>query len=126
MDSESNDQPTPDEFGIQRYAELCRGTFRRIFNLVNRDETVLDRLPLLFEQPVDEKPILTLSDLRDEFEQFRVWSNNIGVFASDHGSLDYRLREAGEVKNGIVALLNSLHSDLVDGITIVDSSFEFS
>ncbi|KAF2996328.1 hypothetical protein E8E14_002745 [Neopestalotiopsis sp. 37M] len=36
--------------------------------------------------------------LEDAFSRFRLWISNIGVFADNHSSLDYRVREADEVK----------------------------
>jgi hypothetical protein len=73
---------------------------------------VRERIALLFRQPPGQNPILTLSDVRDDFEQFRVWTKNLGVFSTDNSSLDYRLREATEVRNGIASLLRSLEFDL--------------
>lgn len=39
------------------------------------------------------------SGLDDKFSRFRLWISSIGVFARDHLSLDYRVREADEVKD---------------------------
>ena len=104
------------EYDIQQKAELCHAGFVNIIAAVQRDKTVIERIPSLFVQTPGEKPILTAFDLRDEFDQFRIWAENIGVFASDHESLDYRLREASDVKEGIVSLLQSLRTDLEEGI----------
>ncbi|KIW90852.1 uncharacterized protein Z519_08635 [Cladophialophora bantiana CBS 173.52] len=73
---------------IRYSAEPCRRGFGQILVAVYTDEAVAGRMPLLFKQPPETKPILTIADLRDEFEQFRMWASNIGVFASDHASLD--------------------------------------
>lgn len=103
------------EQDIQHSADICRTRFIEILALVNQDEAVIRRTPLLFEQPPGTRPILTILDLRDEFEQFRIWTNNLGVFASDHACLDYRLRDALDVKEGVVSLLKSLFADLAEG-----------
>ena len=99
---------------ISDLAASCRASFRE---LIQRDSkqakaSIHQRLPLLFHQRRGQKPVLTLSDLRDDFEQFRVWAKNLGVFATDNSSLDYRLREAGEVRSGIISLLGSMQTDL--------------
>lgn len=69
------------------------------------------RLLVLFRQRPDRKPILTLSDVRDDFEQFRVWAKHLGVFATDNSSLDYRLRDAAEIRRGIASLLRTISID---------------
>ena len=99
---------------VSGIATNCRILFRTVVQKESSQASaaIRQRLPLLFRQPNSDKPILTLSDLRDDFEQFRVWANNLGVFATDNSSLDYRLREATEIRNGIVALLKSLETDL--------------
>jgi hypothetical protein len=101
---------------IWHNAERCRASFVDILTTVSRDEAVLRRIPLLLKQPLKSRPILTILDLRDEFEQFRLWADNIGVFAADHGSLDYRLREAFDVRHGLVSFLQSLYEDLLEGM----------
>lgn len=103
------------EIEIRQQASQARQLFVDTLESTCRHEAIIDRIPTLFEQPPGEKPFLTLSDLCDEFEQFRIWARNIGVFASDNASLDYRLREASEVKDGVVALLRSLLTHLREG-----------
>jgi hypothetical protein len=48
-------------------------------------------------------------DLADQFEQFRIWCRNIGVFAKPDASLDARLRQSPSTKSTI--------ADLLDGMT---------
>lgn len=99
------------EYDIQQTAELCRIDFVDILAAVDRDKIMIERIPSLYVQAPGAKPVVTVSDLPDEFEQFRIWVENIGVFASDQESLDYRLRDALDVKEGIVSLLQSLRTD---------------
>lgn len=103
------------EYEIQEEAELCRVGFAESLATFHKDKIIIERLPSLFVQTPGAKPILTPSDFRDEFEQFCIWAENVGVFASDHESLDYGLREASDVKEGIVSLLQSLRTDLEEG-----------
>lgn len=56
----------------------------------------------------------TISDLEDDFEQFRVWTRNLGVFAKDEASLDSRLREAPEVQATIANILERIRTNLYD------------
>jgi len=37
-------------------------------------------------------------DFKSDFEQFRVWAKNPGVFAPDTASVDYRLKDARDVR----------------------------
>lgn len=78
----------------------------------HKSPQILPRVLLLFRPLSRRTPNLTLSDLRDGFEQFRVWTKNIGVFATDNLSLDFRLKDAPDVKDGIVSLLHSMLLDL--------------
>ena len=55
----------------------------------------------------------TVSDLEDEFEQFRVWVRNVGACAADHASLDFRLRDADAIRTTILTILNGLHTSLL-------------
>jgi hypothetical protein len=54
--------------------------------------------------------------LKDELGRFRIWVENAGAHRSGRVSLDYRLREAPEVKEVVLELMNNLHSDLQDGM----------
>jgi len=78
------------------------------------NKTLQLRISVLFRQNVGQKSVLTLPDLSDDFEQFRVWARNIGVFATDNSSLDYRLREAADARDGVVSLLETLNNDLIE------------
>lgn len=115
MDEAPDYQDVGGDREIRQQASQTRQPFLDILEITCKDEATIDRIRTLFRQHPEEQPVLTLSDLRDEFEQFRMWARNIGVFASDNASLDYRLREAFEVKHGVLALLQSLLTHLRDG-----------
>ena len=110
------------EHAVRHYALECRKGFEKILTAAVRDRKVVDRLPQLFTQARGQKPILTLADLRDELEHFQVWAQNIGTFASDHASLDYRVRDAPEVKYSIVALLRTLFLSLDQSKSVINQT----
>ncbi|KAF8244014.1 hypothetical protein K440DRAFT_610832 [Wilcoxina mikolae CBS 423.85] len=60
-----------------------------------------------------------LKPLEDEFGRFRVWGENSGSHRKGRASLDHRLREASNVKQTVLELLEDLDSDLNEAITIV-------
>ncbi|KAF1985819.1 hypothetical protein K402DRAFT_464139 [Aulographum hederae CBS 113979] len=46
--------------------------------------------------------------VEDQYGRFSIWISNIGVFAPGHASMDYRLREAADIKDLVVRLLDTL------------------
>ena len=75
-------------------------------------ETLRGKIEDDHEARGDTRFLSLAEDLEDEFEKFRVWARNIGVFANYKASLDYRLREAESVKIMILKLLRGLAKDL--------------
>ena len=55
------------------------------------------------------------SQLDSQCGRFRIWAENIGVFASNHASLDYRLWHSAQVKDLIVSQLYNLQRHLERG-----------
>jgi hypothetical protein len=113
---------------ICELAIACRSLFTRILQVGAKDkedsghEAVLQqRLLTLFRPRPLKGPALDLSDIFDECEQFSVWTKNLGVFASDNSSLDFRLREASEARDGVTSLLRGLEEDLRECNVIYDS-----
>lgn len=104
---------------ISTAAIRCREVFRNTLNVVQHDFRIKERLPHLFRQAAASRPIYTINDLRDELEQFHLWAENIGVFAADHDSIDYRLREALDVKDSVTTLLDDLSSSLTQRMYIL-------
>ncbi|KAG6368270.1 hypothetical protein INS49_002473 [Diaporthe citri] len=54
-----------------------------------------------------------ISGLIDTFSRFRLWISNIGVFADDQLSLDYRVREVGEIKELFLGQLGIIECRLL-------------
>lgn len=107
LDGENPDQPICD------LASACRLLFNQILRVRQAEAAVVQqRLSILFRSRPLKGQRLSLSDIVDEYEQFSVWSKNLGVFASDNSSLDFRLREASEARDGVVSLLRGLREDL--------------
>jgi hypothetical protein len=102
------------ELSICDLAVLCyKGLETLLETTFEQESPQLHQRVLLLFQPLNcRKSVLTLADIRDGFEQFRVWTRNIGVFATDNLSLDFRLKEATDVKDGILSLLHSMLLDL--------------
>ena len=53
-----------------------------------------------------------------EADRFRLWALNLGLCATGHASLFYRLREADTVRTVIESLLQDFKSMLVEGLLI--------
>jgi hypothetical protein len=51
-------------------------------------------------------------NLHDAHSRFKVWCGNLGVFQWGHASLDWRLREASQVRTQVVDLLEHMADDL--------------
>ena len=51
----------------------------------------------------------------NQLGRFNVWVENAGAHRSGRVSLDYRLREASEIKEMVIELLDNLNCDLQDG-----------
>ncbi|KAK5454989.1 hypothetical protein LTS15_005709 [Exophiala xenobiotica] len=102
------------EPSICKLADSCYESLEKVLEdaLEPGSQQHHQRILLLFRRLTRRKSVFTLSDLRDGFEQFRVWAKNIGVFATDNLSLDFRLKEATDVKAGIISLLDSMLLDL--------------
>ena len=52
------------------------------------------------------------ADWEHEAERFSLWANNLGLHHRRHNSLDYRLREAGALRNLIADFLTDLKTSL--------------
>lgn len=46
--------------------------------------------------------------VEDQCGRFMIWASNIGVFAAGHASMDHRLREAPDIKDLLIRLLEVL------------------
>jgi hypothetical protein len=69
-----------------------------------------------------EGPEAIPTSFRNDIGRFKVWAKNSGAHRKETNSmsLDHRLREASDVKNMVVKLLEDLKAALQDGIVITD------
>lgn len=57
---------------------------------------------------------ITLKNIENELGRFRVWAGNIGAHqVGGRASLDYRLREASDVKSEVVKILEYLKRTVI-------------
>jgi hypothetical protein len=50
-----------------------------------------------------------------EADRFELWAVNLGLFVSGHGSLDYRVRQAENVKSMLQKFMTALNDSLAEG-----------
>ncbi|KAF7504453.1 hypothetical protein GJ744_002190 [Endocarpon pusillum] len=93
-------------------AKECWNAFDEISDLIENSWNAFARISLLASSQLTPGSTFTPADFNDEYEQFRVWTKNLGVLATDQASLDYRLREAEHVKGNLASLLRRLLSHL--------------
>ncbi|SCO85908.1 uncharacterized protein FRV6_10035 [Fusarium oxysporum] len=64
----------------------------------------------------DEAPQrdISLVKLQNELSRFKVWSGNIGAHKKGRSSLDHRLRDASNIRDQVVELLEDLRESLKD------------
>ncbi|KAK8848469.1 hypothetical protein PGQ11_014949 [Apiospora arundinis] len=67
---------------------------------------------------------LVLSKIKNEQDKFKVWSGNIGAHRVGASSLDYRLRDASNLRNEVSSLLEDLLQALADANTILDGEVQ--
>lgn len=53
--------------------------------------------------------------VKDNFDRFKLWSQNIGAHRTGKSSLDYRLRDASNLRKQAVDLVGELTHALEDG-----------
>ena len=58
---------------------------------------------------------ISLPAVQNEFVRLRVWAGNVGAHRSGRVSLDYRLREAGQMRRNVTNLLDDLKNNLQEG-----------
>ncbi|KAF4423164.1 Zinc finger transcription factor ace1 [Fusarium acutatum] len=62
---------------------------------------------------------ISLLKLQNELSRFKVWSGNIGAHKKGRSSLDHRLRDASNIRNQVVELLEDLRESLQDAKDIL-------
>ena len=89
------------EHSIRFWHDKCYETFQRLSEAFeNSDEHWVD---------------LPRPALEDFFGRFNVWAGNIGAGQQGRVSLDFRLREASEIKDHVISTLRFLLQALQDG-----------
>lgn len=58
---------------------------------------------------------ISLLKLQNELSRFKVWSGNIGAHKKGRSSLDHRLRDASNIRDQVLELLEDLRESLKDG-----------
>lgn len=55
-------------------------------------------------------------DIENILVRFRIWAGNVGIFAPDNASVDYRLRHEADIADVLVSMLTSLKGNLEQAI----------
>ena len=66
---------------------------------------------------------ITESFVQDELGRFRVWLGNVAAHRSGRISLDYRLREAANMRDSVLELLTDLGDNIREGRFILHFKF---
>lgn len=53
----------------------------------------------------------SISCLSEAYGRFRLWAGNLGVFQDGHASLDWRLRDTGNMSRSVLRLINDLNDN---------------
>ncbi|KAF2729894.1 hypothetical protein EJ04DRAFT_501555, partial [Polyplosphaeria fusca] len=56
-----------------------------------------------------------------ENERFELWATNLGLFVAGHGSLDYRVRQAENIKEMLQKFLSALISSLTEVLEYIEA-----
>ncbi|KAF3133224.1 hypothetical protein TWF569_010668 [Orbilia oligospora] len=73
-------------------------------------DAIINASALNAEDVASDDPFET--QLAAEANRFGLWAMNLGVFAPDHGSLDYRVRDAETIRGMLETFLISLNTSL--------------
>jgi hypothetical protein len=52
---------------------------------------------------------------RVQFDRVELWAVNLGLFVMGHGSLDYRIRDSGSMRESIYMMIKNLNRSLDEG-----------
>ncbi|KAF4963442.1 hypothetical protein FSARC_8539 [Fusarium sarcochroum] len=67
----------------------------------------------------DDADDVSLLGLKNELSRFKVWSGNIGAHRKGRSSLDHRLRDASNIRDQVIQLLQDLQESLDDAKDIL-------
>lgn len=65
-----------------------------------------------YAQLLEGQSLLPVSTIGDELGRFKIWASNMGALQKDSKSLDYRLREASQIRDLVVKILKDLEFSL--------------
>lgn len=83
---------------IVECAKSCLESFQQCLDDASKADKVISSLV----------PKLSLVRIEDQLARFSLWAANLRVFSTSRDSLDSRLREAPDVKEAIIGLLQAL------------------
>lgn len=68
---------------------------------------------------LDPSDTSTLKLISAEGERFKLWAANLGLLVPGHGSLDYRVREAGGLASTLKSFLLDLNESVEEGTSFL-------
>lgn len=81
----------------------------------NQCITILKQVHGLLDQPsYSYTNDISSSDVRDQLGRFKIWGSNIGAFQprTKRSSLEYRLRDASQIRQQVLRLLDDIQESL--------------
>ncbi|KAF5712408.1 hypothetical protein FMUND_8503 [Fusarium mundagurra] len=100
----------PPTASVSQSARKCFESFQHCLNSASKSD-----------KPNAHWPKLSVVRVEDQLARFQLWTANIRVFSTGRDSLDYRLRDASDVKTPIIGLLQALDFRIKTGSQILDS-----
>ena len=70
---------------------------------------------LLEKEGPDSSSRMHFASITDEIGRYNVWAGNVGAHQHGRSSLDYRLRDASQIREEFVKVLEYLRETLDDG-----------
>lgn len=87
---------------IVELCEDCFKSFSRLYEVLESEEA-------------DNASRMHLASITDEIGRFNIWAGNVGAHQHGRSSLDYRLRDASQIREEFVKVLQYLRETLEDG-----------
>ena len=99
----------PEHEPATTYSEQPQGISAGLKRCMLRFKHLLDSTPL--DKCAQEIPV----DLwQEQYRRLQGWASNIGAYAQDTASLEYRLREASRILQHVDSLIRSVQADIAD------------
>ena len=77
---------------IAKAVEVCSTSFKRLYKALESAKS-------------DSRSQISLACVTDQHGRFNVWVGNIGAYQHGRSSLDYRLRDASQIREEFVKVL---------------------